>query len=75
MPIETEGQFGGINYQLVHNSGDTGTSLQGWEMSQNDYPGFDPERSYLQNYGTGQSFNDMDGVGAQTIAPTGNRGA
>lgn len=51
-----------------------GDSVQSWEMAQNDYPGFDPERSYLQNYSYGESFNDMDGVGAQTIAPTGNRG-
>jgi len=74
MPVESEGQFMGVSFGLTIDPGDTGTSLQGWQMKDNDYSRFDPTRSYTQNYGDGKSNNDGFSDGASTVYAEGNRG-
>jgi len=71
--IETEGQFRGITPTFVVDPGDTGTSIESWSMQDNDYPRFDPSKSYTQNYGNGSSNNDGD-TGTSPLATPANRG-
>lgn len=72
--VPSDGVFRGVSMSTTTCVGDCSSSLESWEMRDNDYPRFDPSASYTQNYGNGESKNDGTSNGTTQITTAGTRG-